>query len=49
MNARTEQLREQIEKSVRSERRGLKASKTVLCLEELSSLPRGSIERAHPR
>ncbi|CAN0294874.1 unnamed protein product [Pylaiella littoralis] len=43
-----ELLREQIEKSVRSERRGLKASKTVLCLEELSSLPRGSTERAHP-
>lgn len=49
MNARTEQLREQIEKSVKSERRGLKAREAALYLEDSISPFRGTGERDHPR
>lgn len=51
MNARTEQLREQIEKSVKSERRGLKAREVALSLEDSSAPPRGPApaDRGHPR
>lgn len=51
MNARTEQLREQIEKSVKSERRGLKAREAALHLEDSPGPPRGTApgDRDHPR
>lgn len=51
MNARTEQLREQIEKSIKSERRGLKAREVALSLDDSLPPPRGpaSADRGHVR
>lgn len=49
MNARAEQLRDQIEKSVKSERRGLKAREAALYPEDSTSPTRGTADRDHPR
>ncbi|CAM9179945.1 unnamed protein product [Ectocarpus fasciculatus] len=50
VNARAEQLREQIEKNVKSERRGLKAREAAMHLEGSSTAPRGTavLDRDHP-
>lgn len=49
MNARAEQLRDQIEKSIKSERRGLKAREAALHLEDSASPSRGTADRDHTR
>ncbi|CBJ30460.1 conserved unknown protein [Ectocarpus siliculosus] len=50
VNVRAEQLREQIEKNVKSERRGLKAREAAMHLDGSSTLPRGTtvLDRDHP-